>query len=109
MIGDELAPQLHAHVGDIVDIAHRRLQVVGIYHIGVTEQDSGAFIPLATAQAISGHTGEVTSIVVKLAPGTASVDCTAGCSPGSFPGVLVIGDADEALRAGRERPADRAT
>ena len=99
VIGDELAPQLHAHVGQVVDIAHRHLQVVGIYHIGVTEQDSGAFIPLATAQAITGHTGEVTSIVVKLAPGTRSSSAEQEITR-RFPGLLVIGDADEALRAG---------
>lgn len=99
VIGDELAPQLHAHVGDTVTIAGRRLRVVGIYHIGVLLQDTGAFIPLSTAQAISGHTGEVTSVVVKLAPGTKSSVAQRTIAK-RFPGLLVIGDADEALRAG---------
>jgi putative ABC transport system permease protein len=97
--GDELAPQLHAHVGETIKIAHRRMQVAGIYHIGVAEQDSGAFIPLATAQAISGHTGEVTSVVVKLAPGT-RISTAQRLIAHTFPGLLVIADADEALRAG---------
>ena len=99
VIGDELAPQLHAHVGDVLSVGHRHLRVVGIYHLGVTEQDSGAFVPLSTAQAISGHVGEVTSIVVKLAPGTRSSTAQRLIKQ-RYPGLLVIGDADEALRAG---------
>ncbi len=99
VIGDGLAPQLHARVGDTVTVGHRRLQVVGIYHVGVALQDTGAFIPLSTAQAISGHAGEVTSVVVKLAPGTKSSVAQRTIAR-QFPGLLVIGDADEALRAG---------
>jgi putative ABC transport system permease protein len=99
VVGDELAPQLHAHVGGIVTVAHRRLHVVGIYHIGVSDQDSGAFVPLATAQAISGHLGEVTSIVVKLAVGTRPATAQRMIAK-RFPGLMVIADADEALRAG---------
>ena len=75
------------------------MRVVGIYHIGVSEQDAGAFIPLATAQQISGHYGEVTSIVVKLAVGTKPSTAQRLIAQ-RFPGLLVIADADEALRAG---------
>jgi putative ABC transport system permease protein len=99
VIGDELAPQLHAHVGDVVDVANRQMRVAGIYHIGVSEQDSGAFIPLSTAQAISGHPGEVTSIAIKLAPGTRPSTAERLIRQ-RFPGLLVLADADEAIRAG---------
>jgi putative ABC transport system permease protein len=99
VLGDQLAPSLHKAVGDTVVIAHRQLRVVGIYHIGVSEQDSGAFIPLSTAQAISGHAGEVTTIVVKLAPGVRSTTAKRLIAS-RFPGLLVISDPDEALRAG---------
>ncbi len=99
VLGDQLAPQLHARVGDVIRVAHRRMQVVGIYHIGVSLQDGGAFIPLSTAQAISGHAGEATTIVVKLAPGIKSSVARQHIAK-RFPGVQVIGDADEALRAG---------
>ena len=98
-LGDDLAPELHETVGDTVLIAHRRMRVVGIYHIGVSEQDSGAFIPLSTAQAISGHAQEVTSIVIKLAPGVRS-STAKRLLASRFPGLLVISDPDEALRAG---------
>jgi putative ABC transport system permease protein len=99
VIGDELAPQLHVGVGDTLEVGQRHMRVAGIYHIGVTEQDSGAFVPLSTAQAISGHPGEVTSIVVKLGPGTRPSTAQRLIKQ-RFPGVLVIADADEALRAG---------
>jgi putative ABC transport system permease protein len=56
-------------------------------------------VPLATAQAISGHAGEATSIVVKLSPGTQQATAKRMIAA-RFPGLLVIGDADEAVRAG---------
>jgi putative ABC transport system permease protein len=98
-LGDALSQQLHARVGDVIDIAHRRMTVVGIYHIGISEQDQGALIPLSTAQAISGHPGEVTTIVVKLAPGTRPAAAERLIAR-RFPGLLVLTDPDEALRAG---------
>jgi len=99
VLGDELAQGLHVHVGGTVVVAHRPLRVVGVYHIGVSEQDSGAFIPLSTAQAISGHEDEVTSIAVKLAPGVRAT-VAERLIEARFPGLLVISDPDEALRAG---------
>ncbi|HEX8977370.1 MAG TPA: ABC transporter permease [Solirubrobacteraceae bacterium] len=99
VLGDGLASQLHAHVGEVIRLARRRMTVAGVYHIGVSDQDSGAFIPLATAQAITGHTGEVTSIVVKLAPAVRPSAARRTIAR-RFPGLLVIADADEALRAG---------
>lgn len=99
VIGDGLAKQLHAGVGDEVTVRRRKLGVVGIYHIGVAFQDSGAFIPLATAQAISGHQGEVTTIPVKLAVGTRPATARQTIAR-SFPGISVISDPEEATRAG---------
>jgi putative ABC transport system permease protein len=99
VLGDQLAPLVHKTVGDTIVIAHRPMRVVGIYHIGVSEQDSGAFIPLRTAQAITGHAQEVTTIVVKLAPGVRASTAQRLLAR-RFPGLLVITDPDEALRAG---------
>jgi putative ABC transport system permease protein len=99
VLGDQLAPQLHAQVGDLLTLAHRRMRVVGIYHLGISEQDQGAFIPLATAQAITGHAGEVTTIAVKVGPGVRLAEAKRLIAS-RFPGLLVITDPDEALRAG---------
>jgi putative ABC transport system permease protein len=99
VVGDELAKQLHITPGESLTVARRTLGVVGIYHIGVAYQDSGAFIPLATAQSISGRQGEATTIPIKLDPGTrpASAKRTIAAR---FPGILIIADAEEATRAG---------
>ncbi len=99
VVGDELAKQLHTSIGDTLAVHHDKLRVVGIYHIGVAYQDTGAFIPLATAQAISGRQGEATTIPIKLAVGTrpAAAERTIGRR---FPGISVIADAEEATRAG---------
>lgn len=99
VVGDGLAPQLHVHVGDTLRLAHRTMHVVGIYHLGVTFEDTGAFIPLSTAQAISGHPGEATLIAVKLGIGTRPAAAERMIAR-RFPGLAVIGTPDEALRAG---------
>jgi hypothetical protein len=41
VVGDGLAPQLHARIGSTITVAHRRMRVVGIYHLGVAYQDTG--------------------------------------------------------------------
>jgi putative ABC transport system permease protein len=73
--------------------------VVGIYHNGIAYQDDGAFVPLSTAQAISGRQGETTSIVVKLSPATRPATARSTIAK-DFPGILVISDAQQATRAG---------
>jgi putative ABC transport system permease protein len=99
VVGDQLAEQLHISTGQSLTVHHRKMRVVGIYHIGVLYQDMGAFIPLATSQAISGRQGEATTIPIKLDVGTrpATAEHTIASR---FPGILIIADAEEATRAG---------
>jgi putative ABC transport system permease protein len=99
VIGDGLASQRHLAVGDKLTVAKRALAIVGVYHIGVAYQDSGAFLPLGTAQAISGRRGETTTIAVKLAVGTRPAEAKRTIAA-RFPGIMVIADAEEASRAG---------
>ena len=99
VLGDALAKQLHITLGRSLAIDHRRLRVVGIYHNGIAYQDAGAFIPLATAQAISGRQGEATTIVVKLDSSTRPAAARRTIAR-RFPGILVISDAQQATRAG---------
>ena len=98
-LGDALARQLRLGPGATLTLAHRRLTVAGIYHNGIAFQDSGAFVPLATAQAITGRQGETTSIVVKLAPATKPPAARRTITR-HFPGVMIISDAQQAARAG---------
>lgn len=98
-IGDALAQQLHAAVGQSLTVDHRTMRVAGIYHSGIAYQDAGAFISLATSQTISGRQAEATTIVVKL--DAATRPATARRTIASrFPGVVVISDAQQATRAG---------
>jgi len=99
VVGDGLARRLHVAPGATLRIRGRPLRVVGIYHIGVAYQDSGVFMPLATAQGISDRHGEATVIPIKLAVGTrpATVKREIGRR---IPGILVISDPEEATRAG---------
>lgn len=99
VVGDELANQQHIAVGSELSVRHRKLHVVGIYHIGVLFQDMGAFVPLATAQAISGRQQEATTIPIKLAVGTRPSTARQTITR-RFPGITIIADAEEATRAG---------
>jgi putative ABC transport system permease protein len=99
VLGDTLARELRARPGVSVTVDHRRLRVVGIYHNGIAFQDAGAFVPLSTAQQMTGRQGETTSIVVKL--GAATKPATARrLIAKRFPGILIISDAQQATRAG---------
>ncbi|MHB8692717.1 MAG: ABC transporter permease [Solirubrobacteraceae bacterium] len=99
VLGDALAGQLHAHPGSVLKVAHRSLTVTGVYHLGVAYQDSGAFVPLSTAQAISSRPGETTTIAVKLSPTTKPAVAIQTIKR-RFPGLLVIGTNQESARAG---------
>ncbi|MCL2419963.1 MAG: ABC transporter permease [Conexibacteraceae bacterium] len=99
VVGDTLASQLHLRPGAAVTVGHRQLEVTGTYHIGIAFQDAGAFIPLATAQAISGRQDETTTIAVKLGVGTRPATARRTITH-RFPGITVIAEGQEAARAG---------
>ncbi len=99
VVGDQLAAQMHLRVGGTLTVARRRLLVTGIFHIGVAFQDGGAFVPLALAQQISGRQSEATTIAVKLGVGTRPAAATRFLTR-RFPGITVIGEGQEAPRAG---------
>lgn len=99
VVGTSLARTLHLRVGNTLRVARRRFTVTGVYHLGVAQQDAGAVIPLAAAQAISGKTGETTTVAVSLSS-TTSRNAAVRMLNRRFPGLLVIGDGVPALRAG---------
>src|SRR5581483_6761344 len=68
-VGDGLAGQVHARLGSSVRIGNRAFTVAGIYHSGITEQDSGAMITLSDAQAVAGRApDEATTFAVRIKP-----------------------------------------
>jgi putative ABC transport system permease protein len=99
VVGSGLASTLHIGVGGMLKVAHRRFRITGVYHMGVAQQDQGAVIPLAAAQAIAGKAGEATTIAVGLSP-TTSRQQGLHTIDRRFPGLLVIGDGVPAARAG---------
>jgi len=99
LVGDRLAAQLHMLPGAVLTISGRAYRVAGVYHSGVLFEDSGAVLSLAQAQQLTSRPGEVTDVVVQLAPGVrASV--AARHIERSLPGTQVITDPQQALRVG---------
>jgi putative ABC transport system permease protein len=99
-IGDLLAQQMHASVGSTIRLNNRRFEVAGIFHSGVTEEDTGALVTLGDAQVLAGRSlDETTTIAVRLAPET-SVGKAARELSRALPGVTTISDPSEAIRYG---------
>ena len=55
-VGDQLAAQLHLHVGGQIRLNGRRFPVAAIYHSGVPFEDQGVITTLTDAQSLAGRT-----------------------------------------------------
>jgi putative ABC transport system permease protein len=99
LVGDRLAAHAHLHVGGEVGIRGSAFPIAGIYHSGILFEDSGAVLPLKTAQQLAARPGEVTDVVVELAPGSRA-SAAAPSIERALPGTQVITDPQQALRAG---------
>lgn len=99
MVGDTLAKELHLRPGRPLAISKHAFVVAGIYHAGIQFEDTGAVLQMPDAQALAGRPREETAVVVGLAPG-AHNGRTAAQIVRHFPGTQVIGDAEQASRAG---------
>ena len=99
-VGDRLARQLHLGVGGILRLGGRTFAVAGVYHSGITEQDTGVIMPLSDAQALAGRTSdEATTFAVRVVPQTTAAQAVKELSK-AFPGLLAISEPSEAVRAG---------
>jgi putative ABC transport system permease protein len=99
-VGDLLAGALHVGVGQTIDLAHHPVRISGIYHSGISFEDSGAILPLAAAQDLAGRTHEeATTIAVKLAPRISHAAASAALVR-AFGGLRSISDPGDAARAG---------
>ncbi len=100
LVGDLLAGQLHLRPGSTTRINGHRLPVSGIYHTGLSYEDSGAVLTLRDAQAIAGRTAnEATTFAIKLRPLTPAATANRELTR-AFPGLVPIADPGEAVRAG---------
>jgi len=98
-VGNRLAEDLHARVGERIKIKGRPLAVSGIYHSSTFFEDSGATLPLATAQAIARRPGEATTIAIVVEPGTRTAKVRRDILRAN-PGLQAISSPDDAARAG---------
>ena len=64
LLGNDGAQALGAEVGATVELDRTRFHVVGIYRTGEHWRDSGAIVPLQTAQEIASKTDVVTAVHV---------------------------------------------
>ncbi len=99
LVGDRLAAQLHLLAGGLLVIDGRSYRISGVYQSGIFFEDSGAVLDLAQAQQLTGRPGEVTDVVVQLAPGVRA-SAAGPRIERAFPGTQVISDPQQALRAG---------
>ncbi|HVW19562.1 MAG TPA: ABC transporter permease [Solirubrobacteraceae bacterium] len=98
-IGDRLAGEMHAKVGQTVRVGSARLRVVGIYHGGQFFVDAGAVMDLGQAQRIIQRTGEITALAVQVAAG-AHTDAVRRAIARRVSGVDQLANPEEAARAG---------
>ena len=99
-IGDVLAGQLHLRRGNEIRLGDRSFEIAAVYPSGVPFEDMGVITTLADAQALAGRTaGEATTFAVRLQPQTPLQTATRRLRR-AFPGVSVISDPTEAIRAG---------
>ena len=69
LLGSEGAQALDAEVGSTVELDRAQFDVVGIYRTGEHWRDSGAIVPLETAQEIASKTDVVTAVHVTVSDG----------------------------------------
>ncbi|RUL87430.1 ABC transporter permease [Tautonia sociabilis] len=69
LLGRVLAMNLGKSVGEPIDIAGERFEVVGIYESASLFENGGLVMPLAELQRMMGREGQVTGFVVVAAPG----------------------------------------
>lgn len=99
LVGDRLAAQLHLRPGGVLTVFGHRYQVAGVYHSGISFEDAGAVVSLAQGRLRASRPGEETDVVVDLAP-RAHAGAAARAIERDFPGTQVIGDPQQAVRAG---------
>ncbi|MHB8491730.1 MAG: ABC transporter permease [Solirubrobacteraceae bacterium] len=99
VVGEGLARSLRLAPGSSLVVKGRRFTVSGVYHSGVLYEDSGAVLPIETARALEGRSGEETLVAVQLAAG-AHPQAASHAIERRFPGTEVISTPEQAARAG---------
>ena len=78
-------------------VGGRLFRVAGLYRSGISLEDGGVVLPLATTQAPSRHPGEVSMVAVAISPGYREADLERAIER-ALPGTLALGDPGEVAR-----------
>ncbi|HUO71822.1 MAG TPA: ABC transporter permease [Solirubrobacteraceae bacterium] len=97
LVGVGAANRLHAKPGARIRVSGRAFPVAGIYRSGISLEDGGVVLPLATTQALSGRHHEVSMVAVSIAPGYRELDVEQAVNR-AIPGAVALGDPSEVSR-----------
>jgi putative ABC transport system permease protein len=96
-VGSAAASRLHVAPGSSLTVAGRAFKVAGIYRSGISLEDAGVELPLATTQALSHRPGEISMVAISIAPGYRETDLERTIER-AVPGTLALGDPGEVSR-----------
>jgi putative ABC transport system permease protein len=94
MLGDAAARDLGLGVGDTITLDDRDFVVVGVVRSGIAWQDKGAIVRLDVLQEMTGRTGVVTFVMVRVEPGE-NISKVAADIEAMQPAVVTVRDASE--------------
>ncbi len=97
LVGVGAASHLHTSAGRLLAVAGRAFLVAGIYRSGISLEDSGAVLPLASTQQVAGRPNEISMVAISLAPGYREKDVEREVQR-AIPGTLALGDPSEVAR-----------
>jgi putative ABC transport system permease protein len=96
-VGDGAARTLHTTTGGSLVVDGQQFRVAGIYRSGISLEDAGVVLPLATTQRISHRPGEVSMVAVSIAPGHPEHQVEREVER-TVPGTAALGDPSEVAR-----------
>jgi putative ABC transport system permease protein len=97
LVGVGAARRLHTRPGTRIVVSGRAFPVAGIYRSGISLEDAGVVLPLATTQALSGRHNEISMVAVSIAPGHRELDVEQAVNR-AIPGAVSLGDPSEVSR-----------
>jgi putative ABC transport system permease protein len=97
MVGSGAASRLHVRTGQRLVVAGRSLPIAGIYRSGISLEDRGIVMSLPVSQRLSKRPGEVSVVVVLIAPGYRDADVERSVQR-LVAGTVALGDPGEVSR-----------
>ena len=96
-VGVGAARRLHVAPGQSLVVGGRAFPIAAIYRSGISLEDGGVELPLATTQQISRRPGEISMVAISIAPGYRETDLERTIER-ALPGTVALGDPNEVAR-----------